>query len=67
LKKDFGIKLEYFSSTKLLMPIFRIYGLKQEGVNCLKGVFENFFKKHQSSDLEPFKKHTTFGKPHQEY
>ena len=22
---------------------------------------------HQSSDLEPFKKHTTFGKPHQEY
>jgi len=22
---------------------------------------------HQSSDLEPLKKHTTFGKPHQEY
>jgi len=22
---------------------------------------------HQSSDLEPFKKYTTFGKPHQEY
>jgi len=21
----------------------RIYDLKQEGVNCLKGVFENFF------------------------
>jgi len=32
LKKDFRIKLEYFSSTKLLMPIVRMYGLKQEGV-----------------------------------
>jgi len=26
-----------------MMVNVRIYGIKQEGVNCLKGVFENFF------------------------
>jgi len=44
LKKGFRIKLEYFSSTKLLMPIVRMYGFKLEGVNGLKGVFANFLR-----------------------
>jgi len=30
-KKDLGSKLEYLSRTKLLMPIVRIYALKQYG------------------------------------
>ena len=24
------------------MPIVRVYGLKREGVNCLRGIFANF-------------------------
>jgi len=45
LKKGFRIKLEYFSSTKLLILIVRMYGFKLEGgVNGLKGVFANFLR-----------------------
>jgi len=40
-KKIFRIKLEYFSSTKFLMPIVRIYGLKQEGGE----LFIKYFRK----------------------
>jgi len=42
IEKKIRIKLEYFSSTKLLMPIFRMYGLKREGGELFKGVFANF-------------------------
>jgi len=48
LKKDFRIKLEYFSSTKLLMPIVRIYGLKREGGELFKGGFRKKFKLEQN-------------------
>jgi len=44
LKKDFGIKLEYFSSTKLLMAIVKMYGFKLEGGELFKGGFSKLFK-----------------------
>jgi len=31
----------------------RIYDLKQEGVNCLKGVFENFFRFNEILCINP--------------
>ena len=47
IEKNFRIKLEYFSSTKLLMPIVRMYGFKLEGRGggeWFKGGFRKVFK-----------------------
>jgi len=44
LKKGFRIKLEYFSSTKLLIPIVRMYGFKLEGGEWFKEGFHKLFK-----------------------
>jgi len=46
------IKLEYFSSTKLLMPIVRIYGLKREGGELFKRDFGKLFQLEQNSLYE---------------
>jgi len=35
------------------MPIVRIYGVKQEGGDCLRGVFENFFRFNEIFGINP--------------
>jgi len=44
IEKKIRIKLEYFSSTKLLIPIVRMYNFKLEGGEWFKGVFANFLR-----------------------
>jgi len=43
IEKDFRIKLEYLSNTKLLMPIIRMDGFKLEGGEWFKESFRKLF------------------------